>query len=231
MAAVEPTGSAALPDAPSAVSSSLDGTDGQAGIAASAGSSKSQIAPKYAGIILPGQAAVPLTAGNKVAYGLRDAASAFALVDITVSAGWSQLIDSSPHYGTDATGFGKRYGVSALRNTVQTVATESLFDPMFGDDPRYYELGKSHKFLNRVVYAATRVVVTRSDSGKSRLNAPLLLGYGVAAGMNNLYYPDQDTGGKQTFYNYASSLGAAALGFEVDEFLDDALRWVHLRKY
>ena len=139
-------------------------------------------------------------------------------------------MDSSPHYGTDAEAFGKREGVAALRNTVQTLSTDALFSPIFRTDPRYYELGQGHSFIGRVAYAATRVVVTRADNGHNRLNAPLLLGYGVAAGLNNVYYPDRDTGGSATAKSYATSLGGAALGFEANEFLDDALRLVHLRR-
>lgn len=220
-----------LPDAPSfTVSSSMDRSGDQAGVAPTAGSNRSSVAPKYAGIVLPGQTSIPLTAGNKVVYGFKDAFSPFALVGITVSAGYSHLVDSAPHYGTNREAFGKREGVAALRSTIQTLATDSLFAPVFHDDPRYYELGRQHKLLNRVVYAGTRVILTRSDAGNTRLNAPLLLGYGVAAGMNNLYYPDRDTGAKETFKNYAGSIGGAAIGMEVNEFLDDALRIVHLRK-
>ena len=140
-------------------------------------------------------------------------------------------LDSQPHYGHNSEAFGKRVGAAALRSTVQTMATDAVFSPMFHDDPRYYALGRDHAFVNRVFYAATRVVWVRSSySMKNRINAPLLLGYGSAAGLNNLYYPDQDTGAKNTFENWGTSLAGAALGFEVDEFLDDALRIVHLRK-
>ena len=121
--------------------------------------------------------------------------------------------------------------MAALRSTIQTMATDAVFSPMFHDDPRYFAMGNSKPFVKRVVYAATRVVLVRSSySTNNRINAPLLLGYGVAAAANNAYYPDRDRGAKQTFQNYAGSLGGAALGFEVSEFLDDALRMVHLRR-
>ncbi len=221
---------AGLPDAPSISTSVPDVASGQSGLAA-AGKAGTAVAPKYAGIILPGQASVPLTARNKVVYGFHDAFNPIAFVGITISAAYSYGVDTAPHYGGSGwQSFGKREGVSALRNTVQTISTDALFSPIFRDDPRYYELGRSHKFVHRVVYAATRVLVTRSDGGHQRLNVPLLLGYGVAAGLNNAYYPDQDTGASATFKNYGGSLGGAAIGFEANEFLDDALRLFHLRK-
>lgn len=221
--------SSSLPDAPEPVSAGASAPvafDAQA-----LGGTVPGTAPKFAFIILPGQQAVPLHGMEKAVYGLHDAFNPLQLVGITLSAGWSHLIDSQPHYGHNSEAFGKRVGAAALRSTVQTMATDAVFSPMFHDDPRYYALGRDHAFVNRVFYAATRVVWVRSSySMKNRINAPLLLGYGSAAGLNNLYYPDQDTGAKNTFENWGTSLAGAALGFEVDEFLDDALRIVHLRK-
>jgi hypothetical protein len=219
-----------LPDAPSANLSGSASRSSAVPDAADAGL-PSPVAGKYDTVILPGQTAVPLHGMQKAVYGLHDAFNPLQLAGITLSAGWSQLIDSAPHYGTNGEAFGKREGVAALRSTIQTLATDAIFSPMFHDDPRYYELGDGHRFLNRVVYAATRVVITRSShSTQQRINAPLLLGYASAAAMNNLYYPDRDTGGKETLKSWGGSLGGAALGFEVSEFLDDALKMVHLRK-
>lgn len=216
-----------LPDAPSSSSATEEPVFAdQAGVA----KPNTAIAPKYSGIILEGQTTTPLTNGEKVVYGFRDAFSLFSFVGFTVSAGYSHVTDSQPHYGTNATAFGKREGAAALRSTVQSLATDAVFSPIFHDDPRYYALGVGHGFIKRVFYAGTRVLVTRTDSGHNTINAPLLLGYGVASGLNNLYYPDRDTGLKPTLTGYAGSLGGAALGMEVNEFIDDALHMVHLRK-
>jgi len=188
------------------------------------------VAHKYAGVILPGQKAVPWNEHRKFIYALHDSFGPTNLVAITASAGWSQLIDSAPHYGTNAEAFGKREGAAAARNTVQSMATDALFAPIFHDDPRYYVMGPDQGFFKRVAYAASRVVVTRSDHGHNRINLPLLLGYGAAAGVNNLYYPDQDTGARATMRSWGTSLGGAAVGMIGNEFLDDALRLIHLRK-
>ncbi len=221
---------AALPDAPGAGFLTDGDPEDQAGIAASAGKPGTSVAPRYAGIILPGQTAAPLTGLQKVAYSFHDAFNLYQLAGVTISAGYSQVVDSAPHYDPGAEGFGKREGVAALRNTIQILSTDAIFAPIFHDDPRYYELGQGHRFFARAWYAATRVVVTRSDAGHGRFNAPLLLGYGVAAGANNAYYPDQDTGASASLKSFGTSLGGAALGFEANEFFDDALRMLHIRK-
>ncbi len=188
------------------------------------------VAKKYAGIILPGQRAVPWNEHRKFIYALHDSFGPTNLLAITASAGWSHLIDSAPHYGRNAEAFGKREGAAAARNTVQSMATDALFAPIFHDDPRYYVMGPEQGLFKRAAYAASRVVVTRSDHGHNRINLPLLLGYGAAAGVNNLYYPDQDTGAKATMQSWGTSLGGAAVGMLGNEFLDDALRLIHLRK-
>lgn len=214
-----------LPEAP-AVPLVLEGQAGSL----STPSTTSQIAPKYKGTILPGQSAQPLTAGDKVRFGFVQAVQPFNILSWGVSSAYSQAVDSTPHYGQGWGPYGQRYGAAAARGTMQTLGTDSLFAPLFHDDPRYYELGRQHKILNRGIYAATRVVITRSDSGKQRVNLPLLAAYAVSAGASNAFYPQRDRSGTQTVENYGSSLGGAALGFLFNEFLDDGLRIAHLRK-
>lgn len=227
---VEGLTSSSLPDAPQPTAETMP-DDQQAPTKTDLQPNVPPTAGRYALVILPGQSAVPLHGMQKTVYGLHEAFNPLQLVGITVSAGFSHLIDSAPHYGTNSEAFGKREGAAALRSTIQTISTTAVFSPMFHDDPRYYAMGKSQSFPKRVIYAASRVLVTQSShSTNHRVNAPLLLGYGVAAGVNNAYYPDRDRGFGPTMQSYVASLGGAALGFEVDEFLDDALRIVHLRK-
>ena len=162
-------------------------------------------------------------------YAFREQASINSLIGATFSAGLSHGLDSSPHYGHNKEAFAQRFGAAYARQTTQAVMTDGVFSPIFHDDPRYYVLGSGHKFINRVFYAATRVVVVRSDEGRNRFNVPLLAGYAVAAGVNNAYYPPLDRGAKETGINYLTSLGGAIVAFEVSEFYHDALRAVHLK--
>lgn len=212
-----------LPDAPDAA---LPGA-GQSG--ATHVPVNQPIAPKYTFVILPGQGAIPLSAGSKVAFAFRQEISPFTMLSRVLSATWSQAVDSQPHYGQGWEPYGQRVGAAFARGAVQDLATMAVFDPIFRDDPRYYVLGRQHKFINRAVYAATRVLITRTDSGHNTLNAPLLLGYAAAAGANMAYYPERDRDFGDAATGYAGSLGGSVLGMEVNEFLDDALRIVHFR--
>lgn len=225
--AVSSSVASATDDLPAAPAPSADAD--QAGAPALT-TSPGQVAPKYSGIVLPGQSAQPLTGGEKVKFAFVQAVSPFNILAWGISSAYSQAVDSAPHYGQGWAPYGQRYGAAAARGTMQTLATDAIFAPIFHDDPRYYELGRDHKLVNRVVYAATRTVITRGDNGKQRVNLPLLVGYGVAAGASYSFYPQRDRTGTQVAETYAGSIGGAALGFLFNEFLDDGLRIVHIRK-
>ena len=223
-----------LPDAPSssvsaAEKSGLDLSSPLATPQSTAAYIKPAMVSKYTTIVDPGQRVERLTAGQKILYSFREQASMNSLIGATFSAGLSHGLDSSPHYGHNKEAFAQRFGAAYARQTTQAIMTDGVFSPLFRDDPRYYVLGSGHKFLNRIFYAATRVVVVRSDEGSNRFNAPLLAGYAVAAGVNNAYYPELDRGAKETGINFLSSLGGAVVAFEVSEFYHDALRAVHLK--
>lgn len=223
---VSGSATAALPDAPSAA---VDALEGQAGVG-HAPTGNQPVAPKYSPSILPGQTAIPFSTGDKITFAFRQEVSPFTMLSRVVSATWSQAIDSAPHYGQGWEPYGQRVGAAFARGAVQDLATYAVFDPIFRDDPRYYVLGRQHKLINRAIYAATRIIITRTDSGHNTVNAPLLLGYAAAAGANMAYYPERDRNFHDAATGYAGSLGGGALGMEVSEFLPDVLHMVHLRR-
>ena len=147
-----------------------------------------------------------------------------------LAAAFSQLLNSDPKYGTNLGAFGQRYGAAILRETSQQMLYGGVGDSLFHDDPRYYILGDGHGIFRRAWYAATRVVITRTDDGGERLNAPLLLGYLGAAALTQAYYPAPSRGAGIVFKTYGGSLGGVALGFGYHEFLGDALRIAHLKR-
>lgn len=180
--------------------------------------------------IAPDEIAPPMTASDKVIVGLKDSVSPLSAISWLTSAGWSHLIDGKPNYGVDSGAFGERLGASVLRDTSETIFTESVFAPIFHEDPRYYQLGRGHSILRRGVYAATRVVITRSDNGRATPNLSLFAGDAVGAALAVTYYPSKNTSFRESMETFSGSLGGSALGFVVDEFLDDALQLAHLKK-
>lgn len=178
----------------------------------------------------PGQQAPRLTSGDKVRLGLRDAVSPFAAVGWMTSAAYSQAVDSSPNYGQGWGPFAQRFGATAARASTEGVFSDSLFAPIFHEDPRYYRLGPEHNVVRRTVYAVTRTIITRSDDGRATPNFALISGNAAGSILTNAYYPDRNRNVKDTFSTFGGSVGGSAIGFFVSEFLSDALGIVHLKK-
>jgi hypothetical protein len=180
--------------------------------------------------IAPNEIAEPMSVDTKVVAGLKNSVSFFSATGWVASAGWTQLTNGSPNYGTDRGAFGQRLGAAALRNISESIFTDALFAPVFHEDARYYVLGKGHRFFRRVVYAATRAVITRTDSGRTTPNFALLAGNAAGAALTVTYYPAKNTTFSEVAQTFGGSVGGSALGFGITEFLGDALEFVHLKK-
>jgi hypothetical protein len=182
-------------------------------------------------VVLPGQTPPPLSVHEKQVMGLKQTFTLFSLFGVVTSAGYSQLVNGSPNYGTDSGAFGERVGATALRATTQNIFGNVIFAPLFHEDPRYYQMGKGHKFFKRAIYAGTRAIITRADDGHTTPNYSLISGRVVGAALSNAYYPQANRGFGQTAQTFGTSMGGAAVGFVVTEFLKDALDFLHLQRF
>ena len=180
--------------------------------------------------VYQGEIAAPMTVSDKIKGGLKNSVSLFSMTGWIASAGYEQLTDGSPNYGTDAGAFGQRLGIGAVHGISNGVFSNSLFAPIFHEDPRYYVMGPGHPFLKRLVYATTRSAISRTDSGRSIPNYALFAGNAAGAALTVVYYPAQNTTFSQVTRTFGTSLAGSSFGFIVDEFFIDALVEVHLRK-
>ena len=179
-------------------------------------------------IVSPDEIADPMTVHDKVAAGLKSSVS--SATGSLATAGWEQLTNGRPNYGTDSGAFGQRLGAAAIRSTSNSLFSNSVFAPIFHEDTRYYVMGSGHPFLKRVVYAGTRVLITRTDSGHSTPNFALLAGNAASSTLTVTYYPAKNTTFSGVAETFGGSLGGSVLGFVVDEFIVDALVDLHLKK-
>jgi hypothetical protein len=228
-----------LPDSPGALftnsSSSADaGSADPEADGAQATTTGSGSRPKGAGhmqmVINPGEVAQPMTVKEKVLGGMVNSVSLYSATGWLAAAGWEQLWNSSPNYGTDSGAFGERLGAAALRGVSEGVLSNSFFAPLFHEDPRYYVMGKGHPFIKRAFYAGTRAIITRTDSGKTTPNFSLIAGNLAGSALTIPYYPPLNTSFKEVMITFGGSIGGSALGFVVDEFIVDALIDLHIKK-
>jgi hypothetical protein len=180
--------------------------------------------------IAPNEIAEPMDAHDKVVAGLKSSVSLFSATGWLASAGWEQLTNGSPNYGTDRGAFGQRLGASAIRNFTQDAFSDALFAPVFHEDHRYYIMGRGNNFFKRAIYAGTRVLITRNDSGHNTPNFALLAGTAASSALTVTYYPAKNTTFSEVAQTYGGSLGGSAVGYVVTEFLGDVLQWVHIKK-
>lgn len=181
-------------------------------------------------VINPGEVSRPMTVREKVLGGMINSVSLYSATGWLAAAGWEQLWNDSPNYGTDSGAFGQRLGAAALRGISEGVFSNSFFAPIFHEDPRYYVMGPGNPFFKRLVYAGTRVLITRTDSGHSTPNFSLIAGNAAGSALTIPYYPAKNTTFSEVAQTFGGSLGGSALGFVVNEFIVDALIDLHIKK-
>lgn len=178
----------------------------------------------------PGQQAPPLSPADKLKFAAYQQVRPTAFATEILSAGWGQLLNSHPKYGTDSAAFGERLGAAALRQSSQAIFSDGLLAIAFHQDTRYYRL-ENQPFHNRAEYAAARVLIGKKDNGNLMIpNYAKLLGYAGSAMLTRTYYPAVSTGWGTVWEGYGLSLLTAMMGNEVREFAPDALHMVFHRK-
>jgi hypothetical protein len=87
------------------------------------------------------------------------------------------------------------------------------------EDPRYFRRGQG-TFWSRVGYAASRVIVTRTDRGGTEFNYSEVFGNSIAVGISNQYYPGNRSFGDSS-EKFAFQLGTDAVSNVLKEFWPD----------
>lgn len=154
----------------------------------------------------------PLTSKQKLAIATKDSFD-YPLFGLSaIYAGMYQLSDTHPQFGQGTAGYFRRYGTSYADLVIGTFLSEGVMPIAFREDPRYFRLGAASgtSLKHRIWYAATRIVVTRTDAGGSSINYAELLGSGMTAGIGLSYYSDSRNAG-----DYMRSVGA---GLATDAF-------------
>jgi hypothetical protein len=166
----------------------------------------------------------PLTSGQKFKVVARGVFDPFEFVLTGFVAGLGQASDSNPSYGQGAQGYAKRYGTAYADNAIENFMASAVFPSVLHQDPRYYQLGDGG-FLKRSAHAVSRVVITRSDSGRTQPNYSELLGGATAGAISAYtYHPESERGFGNVMSVWASQMGWDAVTYMVKEF------WPDLRK-
>lgn len=153
-----------------------------------------------------GVTAAPLTARYKFTLAALQSFDPAEFGLAGVLAGVRQMDHENPSWGYGASGYARRYGETFGNQAIEDLMVTGTFASLLHQDPRYYQLGQG-SFLGRFVYAASRLVVTRTDSGHATLNLSELGGSLAASGIANFYEP----AAARTLRNTAAVWGAQVL--------------------
>jgi len=165
----------------------------------------------------------PLSARCKFNLFLKQTHSPYTFVSAAFQATLDQAQDQWPEYGGGVRGWGKRFGATLAdtesRRFIQTVALSTILH----QDPRYFP-SRKRSLISRSWYAATRVVMTRNDSGDNTFNTSEFLGTLFTSSLQNSYYPRRDRNFAETMNRFSGALSSDAIGNLQREFTPDMKR-------
>jgi len=143
-------------------------------------------------------------------------------------AGLYQLENAHPGFGQGVAGYARYYGTSYADQVIGNMLTEGFMPILLHEDPRYFR--KVHgSFGGRLGYALTRVLVAKTDSGKTTFNFAEVVGNGIGASISNLYYPDE-RGFPDTMTRMGTQIATDSLSNVLKEFWPDIKRHLHKKQ-
>lgn len=164
-----------------------------------------------------------LTAKQKFGLFAKGTLDPFPFIVYAAQAGISQAHDTHHDYGQGAAGYSKRFAAALADGTSARLFGTYVFPSLLHQDPRYFRKNDGSGW-SRARYSVSRAIITRSDSGKTQFNWSNVLGKFTAAGLSNVYYPNEDRGAGLTFSRVAISLAYQTIGNLAIEF------WPEIRR-
>lgn len=214
-----------LPDAPQpAAASPASEASGTANATAVAGARPTQV-------VEPGEIVAPLTSREKLILSLRRSIEPTTIAPGLLSAGWTQLLNGHPKYGSDSAAFGERFGAAMLSSAITRALADGVFASAFHQDPRYYRVANG-SIVHRGLLSAEQAVTRRSDSGVLQPNYSAFAGKLASAALALTYYPPPSQTLGVVAEKFATSIATGAGSNLVLEFFPDLARRVpFLRKF
>ncbi len=187
------------PDTPVAKTQSAGSTSSDAGDKQDVDREAKDAVPKRIFFIIPNFMTTndqpenqgPLTTGEKYNIAWHQFFDVSAHFGNLLQAAISQGANSIPHYGQGWGAFGERFAAQEGDQFTGSMLIYGVLPQVFHQDPRYFRKGKGSAW-SRIGYAASRVLIARSDTGNSMFNVSQIFGQLGQAGISLSYYPHED---------------------------------------
>jgi len=168
---------------------------------------------------------VPLTSRQKFDLFLRRAHSFDTISGAIIDSLTAQATGAYPSFGGGMAGYGKRLAASTAGAESASFFGTFALPALLHQDPRYFR-SQQTDISDRLAYAASRVLIGRSDSGRSVINTSLILSEFVQAAVSNAYIPYRRETVPGTIENALTGLGSVAQARILNEFWPDIMRFV-----
>jgi hypothetical protein len=140
-----------------------------------------------------------------------------------VQSGISMAGNSYPEFHQGVAGYGRYYYHTLLDTADENFMVAGLWPVVFHQDNRFYTMGHG-RIGRRALYAASRVLITRNDSGNKTFNVSEILGAGSAASLSTVYYPDRYQTWTKVGQKWLTSCIIDSANFTFKEFWPDINR-------
>jgi hypothetical protein len=165
----------------------------------------------------------PMTTHEKYALAYHQTVDFSAHFGNAFQAMLQQASNGQPHYGQGWGAYADRFGAAEADQVTSAFFIFGFLPHVLHDDPRYFRR-KHGRVWSRIQYAASRTVITRTDSGGSTFNTPQVLGQLLQQGISTAYYPAQDRTASGVFEDWGINLAYNSAYNVLKEFYPDFLR-------
>jgi hypothetical protein len=166
---------------------------------------------------------VPLSTRQKFDIFLKSTYAPYTFFSAGFEATLAQAEGRWYGYGGGIPGWGKRFGASLADTEARKFIQGFVLASVLHQDPRYFR-STNEKVLPRAWYAATRVLVTRTDAGGEAFNSSEFLGAFLVTTLQNSYYPERERGVGRTAGRFLGALSSDASANLLREFWPDLAR-------
>ncbi len=134
----------------------------------------------------------PLTVKGKFDYFKKDATNPFTFIEAGITAGSWQVFNEQPYGDDGMRGFGEDYGAALAQREMTSFLARFAIPTVLHQDPRYFAAPKQYSAFRRGVYAASRVLLTKADSGRQTFNGSYILGGVASASIGSAFIRNHD---------------------------------------
>jgi hypothetical protein len=171
----------------------------------------------------------PLTPWDKLKLGANNTVSLSSVSAAVIGSAYGQAVNSPSGWGQGWGAYGQRLGADMARIASYNFFGTFAIASMTHEDPRFY-VREGLNFGDSLKYAASRLVITRSDTGEDGVNYAGILGPLAAEGLANAYYPSSSRGIGHTMIRYSTDVGWRFAGYVLRQYWPEINRRLGTRE-